>query len=704
MIQYRKDTDDIVTLILDMTGRQHNLLNHELVAAFQPVIAHLQGEKKANRLRGVIVTSGKKSFLQGGDLAYLRELTDPEQAFQAAQQLKAFLRDLEVPGVPVVAAINGDAIGTGFELALACHHRIALADPKIRLGHPEVKIGIIPSGGAVIRLMWLLGIERAYPLLLEGRRYSPQEALQVGIIDELAKTPDDLLRGAKRWLLSDPPTRRPWDEPGEEIPGGTAAEPNLGHRIRLATARLSAQTNDLYPAKRAIIDLLAEGSKVDFATAYRLDSRYYANVVTGPVSKNMISTFWFDKESVRAGLGRPKGYGKFRPRKVGIIGAGRMGSGIAFLCLRNGLEVVLKDVSQPIADRGREYVIERIDQYIERGTFQPEEREELLSNIVTTDKSTDFDQCDIVVEAVFENKSVKQKVTREAEEQLDEFAIFATNTISIPITELGNAALRPENYVGIHFFSPAEQTSVVEVIRGEKTSEETMARAFDFATAIRKLPIIVRDTWGFFAARVLNTYILEGVTMLNEGYPAPLIENLGRQAGMRKGPLALADELGLELVLHYERQAAAHYGDKYQQHPAVPALQKMNEELNRPGGHQGRPGFYTHDTTGKVRLWTGLNEHFPITKDGFDRLRMKDRFLFSQVIESGWCLQEKVITEPAAANLASVYGWGFPSYTGGVLRYFSSYEKNTFMSRCQEFKDRYGQRFTVPKYLINYDG
>ncbi|MEM9258616.1 MAG: enoyl-CoA hydratase-related protein, partial [Bacteroidota bacterium] len=362
MIQYRKDTDDIVTLILDMTGRQHNLLNHELVAAFQPVIAHLQGEKEANRLRGVIITSDKKTFLQGGDLAYLKGLTDPEQAFQAAQQLKAFLRDLEVPGVPVVAAINGDAIGTGFELALACHHRIALADPKIRLGHPEVKIGIIPSGGAVIRLMWLLGIERAYPLLLEGRRYSPQEALKVGIIDDLALTPEDLLRKAKHWLLSDPPTRRPWDEPGEEIPGGTAAEPNLGHRIRLATARLSAQTNDLYPAKRAIIDLLAEGSKVDFATAYRLDSRYYAKVVTGPVSKNMISTFWFDKEAVRAGLGRPKGYGKFRPRKVGIIGAGRMGSGIAFLCLRNGLEVVLKDVSQPIADRGRDYVIERIDQ------------------------------------------------------------------------------------------------------------------------------------------------------------------------------------------------------------------------------------------------------------------------------------------------------------------------------------------------------
>jgi len=704
MIQYRKDTDDIVTLILDMQGRDSNLLNHELVTAFQPVIAHLKNEKKAGRLRGIIITSAKKDFLQGGDLAYLVGLKDAEKAFNAAQKLKGFLRDLEMPGIPVVAAINGDAIGTGFELALACHHRIAVANPRIRLGHPEVRIGLVPSGGAVIRLMWLLGIERAYPLLLEGRRYSPQEALKVGIIDDLAKDEVDLRRKAKQWLLSDPPTQRPWDEPNGKIPGGTAADPNLGHRIRLLTARLSATTNDLYPAPRAILDLLAEGSKVDFETAYRLDSRYYAKVVTGEVSNNMISTFWFDKQAIRTnGVGRPKGYGKFRPRRVGIIGAGRMGSGIAFLCLRNGLEVVLKDVSRPIADRGRAYVADRIDEYIERGTFQPEEREELLSRIHTTDQSTEFKNCDIVVEAVFENKAVKQKVTREAEEQLDEFSIFATNTISIPITELGEGSLRPENYVGIHFFSPAEKTPVVEVIRGDRTSEETVARAFDFATAIRKIPIVVRDTWGFFAARVQNTYILEGVTMLNEGYPAALVENMGRQAGMEKGPLALADELGLGLVMRYEKQAAAHYGNKYKQHPAVPALRIMLDDLGR-GGKQKRAGFYEYEADGGARLWAGIADHFPVTKTDYDRRRMKDRFLFCQVIEAGWCLQEKVITEPAGANLASVYGWGFPGYTGGVLRYVESYGRTEFQERCKELAERYGQRFSVPKYLVKGEG
>ena len=702
MIHYRKDTDNIATLILDMSGRSGNLLNHEIVAAFAPVIEHLKQEKQAGKLNGVIITSAKQDFLESGDLDYLYRLQDPARAFEASQQLKQFLRDLEVPGVPVAAAINGDALGTGFELTLACHYRVAIADSQMRLGHPEVKIGLIPSGGAVIRLMWLLGIERAYPLLLEGRRYSPQEALKVGLIDELAEDRSDMLRKAKQWLLAHHDVRRPWDDPDGSIPGGTAADPNLGHRIRLLTARLSAKTNDLYPAKRAIIDLLAEGSKLDFSTAYRLDSRYYARVATDPVTKNMISTYWFDKQAVRGGVGRPKGFGKFRARRVGVIGAGTMGSGIAFLCLRNGFEVILKDVSQPIADRGKEYVGAKIDEYIERGTFQPADRERLLHRITTTNSSDMFENCDIVVEAVFENKSVKTKVTREAEEHLDEYSVFATNTLSIPITELGKESLRPENYIGLHFFSPAESTSVVEVVKGEQTSEETVARAFDFAISIRKLPIVVKDSWGFFAARVLNTYILEGVTMLNEGYPAALIENMGRQAGMKSGPLAMADDLGLKLVMRYEQQAAEHYGQRYKQHPAVPALIKVKEELERSGKSK-RAGFYDYDLSGKGKLWPDLKDHFPVTKDEYDRRRMKHRFLFAQVIEAGWCLQEGVIEHIPAANLASVYGWGFPGYTGGVMRYIYSYGKENFLHRCEELKDRYGQRFTVPRFVRDLD-
>lgn len=698
MIHYRKDTDKIVTLILDMNERSGNVINHEIVSAFEPLIKHLQAEKAKNELNGIIITSAKRTFLEGGDLEYLYSERNPEVLYESSLKLKKFLRDLERPGVPVVAAINGDALGTGFELALACHHRISLDHPQIRLGHPEVKIGLIPSGGAIIRLMWLLGIEKTYPLLLEGRRHSPQEALKAGLVNQLASTRKQMMEKAKEWLLANHDYSSPWDDPNQSIPGGTAHDPELSYRIRLATAKLSAETSDRYPAQRAILEILAEGSKVDFATAYRIDSRYYAHIATGQVCKNMISTFWFDKQAIRQGMNRPKGFGKFRPKKIGVIGAGQMGSAIAFTCVRNGLTVVLKDVSMPIASRGLEYITQKIDQYIDRGTFQPAEKAELLGRVTATDQSSDFKDCDLVIEAVFENKLVKQKVTREAEEFLDDYAIFATNTISIPITTLADDSLRPANYVGIHFFSPAEKVSLVEIVRGKQTTDETVARAFDFALGIRKTPIVVKDVWGFFAARVQNTYILEGITMLQEGYPAALIENIGVQSGMPIGPLALADDLGLDIVLGYEQQAARHYGSKYVQHPAATALEVFVDQLKRRG-RQRKSGFYDYPEGQERELWPDLAEHFPVTKNDYDRKRLRERFLYVQVIEAGWCLQEGVIESRAAANLASVNGWGFPSHTGGVMRYVYSYGKDDFVARCEVFGERYGARFRVPNYL-----
>lgn len=697
MIRYRKDTDHIVTLILDMEGREENVINNEIVDAFGPLLRHLKAEKERGELKGVIITSGKPSFLEGGDLESIYYASQPEKLYQASLNLKKFLRGLEEPGVPVVAAINGDAIGAGFELALACHHRIAIDDSSIQVGHPESKLGLIPSGGAIIRLMWLLGIEKTYPLLIQGRRYSPSEALQVGIIDDLAPNAKSMMEMAKNWLLAHPEYRRPWDDPEGEIPGGTAHDPELSYRIRLATAKLSAQNHDRYPAQRAVLEILAEGSKVDFDTAYRLDSRYYAQIATGSVCKNMISTFWFDRQSIRRGRNRPKGFGRFRPKKIGVIGAGRMGSGIAFTCLRNGMQVVLKDVSKPIAERGREYIVEKIDQYIARGTFSASEREQLLSRVTITDDSADFGDCDLVIEAVFENELLKKKVTREAEEYLDEYALIATNTLSIPVSRLAEDANRPEHYVGIHFFSPAEAVSLVEIVRGKKTNDETVARAFDFATAIRKTPIIVKDVWGFYAARVQNTYILEGITMLQEGYPAALIENIGIQSGMPKGPLALADDLGLDIVLSYENQAAAHYGSNYTQHPAALALEKL-DQLNRKGSDR-KKGFYEYPEAGERELWSELAEHFPVTKDEYDRSRLTDRFLFAQIIEAGWCLQEGVIQSRASANLGSIYGWGFPRHTGGVMRFIYAYGHTAFLRRCEAFQERYGGRFRPPKYL-----
>lgn len=698
MVRYTKDTDNIVTLSLNMKGRGVNVINHEIGQAFLPVIEHLQREKARGGLRGVILTSDKKTFLSGGDLEYLYQATDPAEVFAFAEKLKRFLRDLESPGVPVVAAINGSALGTGFEVALACHHRIVVDNSKIKLGHPEINMGLMPGGGGIIRLMWLLGIEKTYKILSNGHRYAPREALRVGIIDDLAANRKEMMEKAKAWLLENKEGRRPWDREEESIPGGTAKQAHMAVRIRNMAAQLAQQNHHNYPAPQAVLNVLFEGSKVDFDTACRIESRYYTSLVMSQASKNMIKTFWFDYHAIKSGESRPKGFGKFRPRKVGVIGAGMMGSGIAFACLRQGLTVVLKDVSRLIAERGRDYVRKKLDHLIAIGFIQPEEKEAMLARITTTESSEDFEDCDLVIEAVFENKMVKQKVTREAEEFLDEYSLLASNTVSIPITQLATVSMRPENYVGLHFFHPADEIPLVEIVRGDHTSDETIARAFDFVNAIHKVPIIVKDDWGFYAARVQNTYILEGITMLLEGYSPALIENLGRKSGMGKGALELADDLGLALVLKYEQQAADHYGNKYIQHPAVEVLQKMLEELERPGRNK-RAGFYSYGEENERRLWVDMKTHFPQSDQPYDQEEIMERMLFAQVIEAVWCMQEKVIQSVAEANLGSAFGWGFPAYRGGVIQFVNDYGPEAFLKKCKQYQKAFGPRFKVPKML-----
>ncbi len=698
MIYYKKDIDHIAVLTLDMSGRRINVINHEIWEAFVPVLEHLQAEKAKGQLKGVILTSAKKTFLAGGDLEYLYQSTDPGEIFRFSEAIKAFFRSLEKPGVPVIAAINGNAIGTGFELALACHRRIVIDNPDIRLGLPEVELGLIPGGGGIVRLMWLLGIEKAFPILRNGRRYSTREAHRVGIVDELATHERDMMERARNWLLENRESRRPWDHPEGRIPGGTARNRQVAGKIRRLAAEIGAETHNNYPAPRAILNVLSEGSKVDFDTACRIESRYYTELVRSQQCKNMIKAFWFDANFIKEGKNRPAGFGKFRPRRIGIIGAGRMGSGIAYACLKSGMEVVLKDVSRLIAERGREYVRKQVERSLKSGDLSQAAAENLLSRIQTTEDSRDFSTCDLVIEAVFENEMVKQKVTREAEQHLDEYAIFGTNTISIPITKLAKGAERPQHYVGLHFFAPAEEVPLVEIVRGAETTDETISKAFDFVRAIKKTPIVVKDDWGFYAARVQNTFILEGITLLQEGYPPALIENLGRQAGMPQGALALADDLGLNLVLGYEQQAAKHYGPKYVQHPAVSVLDKMLE-LNR-NGRKRLAGFYEYRSEQeRSELWSELTGHFPPTVTDYNRQEITERFLFAQVLEAVWCMQEGVIHSVAAANLGSIYGWGFPAFKGGVIQYVNDYGPEGFIAKCRHYRARYGQRFRVPRTL-----
>jgi 3-hydroxyacyl-CoA dehydrogenase / enoyl-CoA hydratase / 3-hydroxybutyryl-CoA epimerase len=406
---------------------------------------------------------------------------------------------------------------------------------------------------------------------------------------------------------------------------------------------------------------------------------------------------WFDQNDIAKGISRPKGFGRFRPRRVGIVGAGVMGSGIASACLAQGLEVILKDVSRMIAEQGKERVGRMLDYYVDCGDLDEAGKSACLQRIKTTESSEDFTDCDLVIESVFENLNVKKKVITATEEYLDEYAFLASNTVSIPISRLAENSVRPGQFIGLHFFKPVEKVPMVEIVRGKNTSEETIAKACDFVQAIGKTPIVVKDAWGFYVARVQNTYILEGITMLQEGYSPALLENLGLQAGMPTGALALADNLSLDLVLRYEKQASEHYGSKYIRHPAVDVLKKMLDELNRPGAAK-KAGFYDYDENGR-RLWSGLAEHFPVTKTDFDAGEIMERFLTAQILEAVWCLQEGVIETVQEANLGSILGWGFPSFKGGVIQYVRDVGKEKFIARCGELANAHGQRFSVPKWL-----
>ncbi len=699
MIRYQKDTNNIVTLTFDMEGTRSNVINHQMWTSFLPVLQRLQLEKEKGRLRGVIFTSAKRTFLSGGGLDSLLQVDNPEEIYSTAERMKLFLRELERPGVPVVAAINGSALGPGFEMALACHHRVALNKPEIRLGFPEINFGLTPGAGGIIRLLWLKGIAATYSILSSGRPYPPGEALQIGLIDELARDQKEMMEKAKQWLFSKPDGRRPWDQPDAGIPFGDSRTPDLASFLQLQLAQLRKDNHPQQKALETILLVLEKGAKVDFDTASRLESRYYAFNLSRPQTRNLIQALYFDRHILFEGPNRPKGYGRFRPKRVGIIGAGRMGSGIALACLRHQMQVVLKDISALVAERGRDFVRNKLNEDKEKGVLDEQQESAMLSQITTTEQSSDFAQCDVIIEAVFEHPGVKRKVTREAEEFLDEFSLFATNTISIPITELAEGTQHPQQYIGLHFFHPADQVPLVEIVRGQHTSEETVARSFDFVMQIGKVPIIVKDDWGFFAARVQNTYLLEGITMLQEGVPAPLIEYAGRLSGLPEGPLRMADRLGLDLALKYENQAAAHYGKNYIQHPAVSVLTCLLEEYERKGISK-RAGFYEYDELGAPqRLWAELSSIYKVKNGHYSTAELTDRMLIAQALEAVWCLQEGVIRLAPEANLGSIYGWGFPADKGGVIQYIINQGKEEFMAKCQVLQNQFGPRFRVPRKI-----
>ncbi|MFF7631579.1 3-hydroxyacyl-CoA dehydrogenase NAD-binding domain-containing protein [Kitasatospora sp. NPDC008050] len=705
VIRWEQDQEGVVTLVLDDPNQSVNTMNAAFTADFEAAVDRLAAFEG---LRGVIITSAKKTFFAGGDLRMLSAV-DAERAgefFEGSLRLKRALRTLETLGKPVVAAINGSALGGGLELALACHHRIALTAPGSKLGFPEVTLGLLPGGGGVVRTVRLLGLADALlKWLLTGRQYRPAAAVEAGLVHELASDKDELLSKARAFIAAHESAEQPWDVKGYKIPGGTPATPALAAQLPAYPANLRKQLNGApYPAPRNILAAAVEGSQVDVDTAFVIEARYFTELVSGQTAKNMIQALFFDMQAVNSGSSRPASIPERPVRKVAVLGAGMMGAGIAYSCAKAGLEVLLKDVSIEAAERGKAYSAGLLDKAVARGRSTAEQRAELLARITPTATAADLADCDAVIEAVFENVELKQQVFQEIQGVVAGDALLCTNTSTLPISVLAKGVDRDVDFIGLHFFSPVDKMPLVEIIKGERTGEEAVARAFDLVRRIGKTPIVVNDSRGFFTSRVIGQFINEGVAMLGEGVDPSSIEQAAAQAGYPAKVLSLLDELTLTLprkIRGEARRAVEEAGGVWQPHPADTVMDRMLDEFGRPG-RSGGAGFYDYDADGRrTGLWPGLREHFtrPQVQVPFEDL--KERMLFAEAIDSVRCLEESVLSSVADANVGSILGIGFPAWTGGVLQYINGYPGGPagFATRARELAAAYGERFTPPARL-----
>jgi 3-hydroxyacyl-CoA dehydrogenase/enoyl-CoA hydratase/3-hydroxybutyryl-CoA epimerase len=705
-IRWERDDDGVVVLTLDDPNQGANTMSPGFREDLTATVQRLEAER--DQITGVILTSAKKSFFAGGDLKDMRTASpdDSPAIVERGRHLKRQLRTLETLGKPLVAAINGAALGGGLELCLACHHRIALSDPKVQLGLPEVTLGLLPGAGGVTRSVRMLGLLGALNgLLLKGQRMGPEAALELGIVDELVDRREDLIPAAKAWIKEHPDAVQPWDQKGYKVPGGTPPSPELA-QLPILQTQLKKVRSTHQPAPHYIMAAAVEGAKVDFDSASEIETRYFATLITGQVAKNMMQAFFFDMQRVTGARDRPASIETFRPSKAVVLGAGMMGAGIAYVCARAGIEVVLKDVTLEAAERGRAYSEKVVGRAVEKGRSTREAGDALLGRITPTVDAADAAGADLVIEAVFEDPDLKRQTFAEIEPHLAPDALLASNTSTLPITDLAGGVTRPEAFIGMHFFSPVDRMPLLEIIKGGQTSQETLFRALDVARLLRKTPIVVNDSRGFFTSRVIGTFAREGVSMLADGIPPASIERATLQAGYPVPLLQLMDELNMELSVKIRKAAEA--AGVNMDHPANAVTDRMIE-LGRPGRLRGA-GFYDYADGRRTGLWPGLREEFPPLADptSIDLVELEERLLFIEAIESVKCLQEGVIESVADANVGSITGIGYPGWTGGVLQYINGYEDSSgrrrgpagFVERARELAAAHGARFEPPALLV----
>ncbi|GGS20835.1 fatty oxidation protein FadB [Streptomyces humidus] len=704
-VRYDIDADGIVTLTLDDPHQSANTMNDLYIASMSAAVERLYAE--IDQITGVVITSAKSTFFAGGDLKGMLRTTkaDAPAVVTMAENIKSPLRRLELLPKPVVAAINGAALGGGLEIALATNHRIAV-DGTYAIGLPEVTLGLLPGGGGVTRTVRMFGLMTAISEILgTGAKFKPSAAREKGLVDQVVAVQDDLIPAAKAWIKAHPEaTTQPWDTKGFKIPGGSPASPGLATVVPALPALLRGQLKQAdYHAPKAILSAAVEGAQVDFDTASRIESRYLANLIVGQQSKNMIQAFFFDLNAINSGVLRPADVAKWKSTKVGVLGAGMMGAGIAYVCARAGMDVVLKDVSLEAAERGKTYSRDLNEKAISRGKLTRERSEELLARITTTTDPADFAGVDLVVEAVFEDVALKQRVFNEVLPFVDKDALLCSNTSTLPITELAKDIARPADFIGLHFFSPVDKMPLVEIICGTETSDEALAKAYDVVLHMRKTPIVVQDGRGFFTSRVIGAQIEEGLALLQEGQHPYSVERAATQAGYPVGPLQITDELNMELMVKIARTGREALGVT---EPTVTEQVCGTMIAAGRGSKLKGAGFYDYPEGRRGAIWSGLGELFPLSDTPFPIEDMRERMLVREAIETAKCFEEGVLTSAAHANIGSILGIGFPSWTGGAAQYITGYEApdgsigiEAFIVRADELADAYGEQLRPTQYL-----
>jgi len=699
-IKYHLDDDGVVVLTIDIPDRSMNVLTPEFMDDLERVIDMVAAD---DAVRGAIVTSGKSSFIAGADLKELvgvfdRRLSEQE-IYEFAGKYSALYRKLETSGKPFVAAINGTALGGGLELALACHYRVVLDHAKGVIGQPEVKVGLLPGAGGTQRLPRLIGIRESLPLMLEGTHLKPSKAVELGICDELAGDVEDMMERSRRWILEtgDPVAR--WDKKGFKVPGGSGGmHPGVVQTFMAGNAMVAEKTQHNYPAPIAIMSCVYEGTQLPIDKGLKVELEYFTRLLASPVARNMIRTLFIDKGAADKLARRPRDVPETRVGKLGVLGAGMMGAGIAYVSAYAGQQVMLLDRTMEDAEKGKNYSRSLLEKRVSRGRMTQEQATEVLDRIRPVTDYADLEGCDLVIEAVFEDRGIKAEVTRKAEAVIPESSIFASNTSTLPITGLAEASARPDQFIGIHFFSPVDKMPLVEVILGKATGERAIAVAMDYVQQIRKTPILVNDSRGFYTSRVFSTYVKEGMELLAEGVKPALIENTARMAGMPVGPLAVHDEVTIDLSYKILMQTRKDLGDAFVPVAADEVVRHFQEDLQRRGKRFGA-GFYEYPKEGRKYLWPGLAEEYPAAEQQPSVDDIRKRLLYVQSLETARCMEEGVVEEAADADVGSILGWGFPPWTGGTLSLIDTVGLAKFLDECESLAQTHGPRFTPPDWL-----